>query len=113
MGVVTNYADVVRDILTRVAGHLQRIPKLDVDTLLVEDPVQAIFMLWRVGWHAGKRVNNTVIFARIRNGKVWIEDDHTDLTFYDELVRAGVPKSDIVLGFHAPEERRFGEFAVA
>jgi hypothetical protein len=99
--------------LERVAGHLKRIPKPGVETHLIEDVAQGIFLLQRIGWHAGKRVNNTVILARVRDGKVWIEDDNTDLCFADELVRAGVPKEDIVLGFQPPERRHLTEFAVA
>nr|WP_083883556.1 element excision factor XisI family protein [Spirulina subsalsa] len=30
-----------------------------------------------------------------------------------ELLREGVPKSDIVLAFHAPETREYTEFAMA
>lgn len=113
MADVTNYADTVRDILSRVAGHLRRIPKPEVETVLIEDPAQAVFLLKRLGWHNGNRVDNTVIFARVRDGKVWIEDDHTDLSFFDELVRAGVPEGDIVAGFQPPEYRHPTKPAVA
>jgi XisI protein len=113
MAVVTSYTDTVREILSRVAGHLKRIPKPDVETLLIEDVSQGAFLLKRLGWHARERVNTVVIFARVRDGRVWIEDDNTDLSFYDELVAAGVPRSDIVLAFHPPEMRRFTDSAVA
>jgi hypothetical protein len=43
--------------------------------------------------------------------KVWIEEDMTDLAIA-ELVEAGVPK-DIVLGFQAPEPRKYTDFAAA
>jgi hypothetical protein len=113
MAVVTTYADTVRQIFISVAEHLKRIPKPGVETLLVEDPEKALFLLRRLGWDAGKRVNNTVIAARVRDGKVWVEEDNTDLSFADELVRAGVPKEDIVLAFQPPELRHLTEFAVA
>lgn len=113
MAAMTNYPEAVRGVLSRVAGNLQRIPKPDVETLLIEDAAHGVFLLRRVGWHGGERVNNTVIFARVKDGKVWIEDDFTDLPFFDELVRAGVPEGDIVLGFHSPDERRAAKAAVA
>jgi hypothetical protein len=108
-----DYVSVVREILTRVAGHLKRIPKPGVDTAVVADAESGVFALLRLGWHAGKRVNNVVILARVRDGKVWIEDDNTDLSFADELLRAGVPASDIVLGFQPPDRRHLTAFAVA
>jgi hypothetical protein len=113
VAIVTNYGDVVRDILTRVAGDLKRLPKPGVETLLIEDPTLGVFLLKRLGWHAGDRVDNTVIFARVRGGKVWIEDDNTNLSFYDELVRAGVPESDIIVGSQPPGSRYHPEPAVA
>jgi len=113
MAVLTSSVDVVREILVRVVDQLKRIPKPGVETLLVEDAAQAVFLLRRLGWDAGRRVNNTIISARIRDGRVWIEDDNTDLSFADELVRAGIPKEDIILAFQPPELRHLTEFAVA
>ncbi len=103
----------VRQIPDRVAGHLRRIPKPGVETYVVADAAQGIFLLHRLGWHGGARANNVVILAHVRDGKVWIEEDNTDLCFADELLRAGVPKGDIVLGFQPPERRHLTEFAVA
>lgn len=51
--------------------------------------------------------------VRLRNGKIWIEEDGTEDGFASHLLEAGVPKSDIVLAFHAPWERQYTEFAVA
>ena len=113
MVALTNYAETVRDILTRVAGHLKKLPKPGVETLLIEDAALGVFLLRRLGWHAGDRIDNAVIFARVRDGKVWIEDDHTDLSFFDELVRAGVPEADIVVGFQPPGSRFHPQQAVA
>ncbi|MBV7337555.1 XisI protein [Chloroflexi bacterium TSY] len=53
------------------------------------------------------------LYVRIRNGKFWIEEDWTEEGIATHLVEAGVPKSDIVLGFHAPNMRPHTEFAVA
>ena len=41
----------------------------------------------------------------IRGGKVWLEADNTDAVIARELIGAGIPKSEIVLGFRAPELR--------
>ena len=103
----------VRQVLERIVGYLKRIPKPDVETSLFEDPEQKIFILLRLGWHAGRRVNNFVILARIVDDKIWIEEDNTDLCFADELVRAGVPAEDIVLAFQPPDRRHLTAFAVA
>ena len=113
MGNMITYADEVRSILKRVAEHLKKIPKPGVETLLLENDTRDAFLLIRLGWHERSRVNNTVIFTRIRDSKVWIEQDSTDLPFADELLRAGIPGEDIVLAFQPPERRHLTEFAVA
>jgi hypothetical protein len=53
------------------------------------------------------------LFARIHNGKIWIEEDNTEEGLASLLVEAGVPKEDIVLAFHPPELRDLTEYAVA
>jgi hypothetical protein len=53
------------------------------------------------------------VYVRIRDGKFWIEEDWTEEGIATELVRAGVPKEDIVLAFHDPKTRQYTDFAVA
>jgi len=50
--------------------------------------------------------------VEIKDDKIWIERDGTEIGVASELVAAGVPKQDIVLAFHAPYKRQFTEFAV-
>lgn len=48
----------------------------------------------------------------IKDNKIWIQRDGTEIGIANELVAAGVSKEDIVLGFHAPYKREFTDFAV-
>jgi len=66
-----------------------------------------------IGWENQNRIHHPVIHIDIIDGKLWIQADNTDCAIASELVLAGVPKSDIVLGFRMPEVRRFTEYAVA
>jgi XisI protein len=45
--------------------------------------------------------------------RVWIQLDNTEDGIAEELIAAGIPKQDIVLGFHEPEIRPYTGFAVA
>jgi len=45
--------------------------------------------------------------------KFWIEEDWTEDGIAADLVRAGVPKEDIVLAFHEPGRRQYTDFAAA
>ena len=51
------------------------------------------------------------MYLRIKEGKIWVEEDWTDLCVVDDLLAAGISKGDIVLGFHHPSKRPLTEFA--
>ncbi len=65
-----------------------------------------------VGWSNKRRVYGCVLHVDIKNGKIWIQHDGTEGGIADELMDRGVPKHDIVLGFHSPFKRQFTDFAV-
>ncbi|MGK7944818.1 MAG: element excision factor XisI family protein, partial [Microcystaceae cyanobacterium] len=43
----------------------------------------------------------------------YIEEDWTEEGIANDLLREGIPKTDIVLAFHDPETRKFTDFAIA
>ena len=51
--------------------------------------------------------------GRLKDGKIWLEEDWTEQGIATELLKAGVPKEAIVLAFQPPEMRQLSEFAVA
>ena len=53
-----------------------------------------------------------VIHIDIRGGKVWIESNGTDARIGEELVAAGIPRQDIVLGFQPAAVRPLTWFGV-
>ena len=48
----------------------------------------------------------------IKDGKVWVQYNGTELAIAQILMGKGVPASDIVLGFHTPFKRQFSGYAV-
>ena len=44
---------------------------------------------------------------------MWIQHNGTEIEIADELVKAGIPEDDIVIGFHSPYKRKFTKFAVS
>jgi hypothetical protein len=53
------------------------------------------------------------VYVRVKDGKIWIEQDLTEEGIGNALLQAGVPKEDIVAAFHDPELRQYTEFAAA
>ena len=66
-----------------------------------------------MGWHGKQRDFGVTVYLRIKQGKIWIEEDWTKQGIANELLEAGVPFEDIVLGFQHPSKRSLTEFAVA
>ncbi|BAZ21134.1 XisI protein [Kalymmatonema gypsitolerans NIES-4073] len=48
----------------------------------------------------------------IIDGKIWVQQDGTEVGIANKLVEIGVPKHDIVLGIDPPKMRQYTEFAV-
>ena len=64
--------------------------------------------------HENKRYEHgCLLHVDIIDGKIWIQRDGTEIGIATQLVEAGVPKNQIVLGFKSPERRKDTDFAVA
>ncbi|MEB3343190.1 XisI protein [Okeania sp.] len=64
------------------------------------------------GWIEQKHFHSFLIHVEIINNQVWIQCDNTEDGIADELVKEGIPKKDIVLGFHEPEVRKYTDFGM-
>ena len=71
------------------------------------------YLLQIVDYTGDKYESRLLTHLEIRNGKIWILTDNTEEGIGNELVAAGIPKSQIVLAFYPPEIREMGEFAVS
>lgn len=113
MDKLTQYRGLIQERLSTIAELVNRRPQLGVETRCAFDEERDQYLLLRTGWFKGHRVRGATLYLRIRDGKIWIEEDWTEYGIATDLIEAGVPKEDIVLAFHPPEERKFTEFAVA
>lgn len=84
----------------------------DIRTEAVVDREHDHYEVMQVGWDAGRRVHGSIIHIDIRDGKVWIEHNGTDARLGEELVAAGILRSDIVLGFQPPDLRPLTSYGV-
>ncbi|MCL1475279.1 XisI protein [Argonema antarcticum] len=84
----------------------------EVETQIAFDVDRDRYLMFHVGWRGERRVFGCVIHIEIKKGKIWIQRDGTEVGIASELIAAGVPKSDIVLGYRSPYMRKFTELAV-
>ena len=111
------YRSTIKKILT---GYYEMTVKramtrdeLEADNRLAFDEERDQYLWFRFGWDDKQRICHITMYLRLKDGKIWVEEDWTDLCVVDDLLAAGIPKSDIVLGFHHPSKRVLTEFATA
>ena len=109
MARVDVYREVIREVLTKYSGDA---PTFGVENQLIFDTEHDHYQLAKVGWSGQKRYFGGIIDIDIKNGKVWIQHDGTEHGVANDLLERGIPKEDIVLGFHHPFQRELGDFAV-
>ena len=80
---------------------------------MILDAAEGHYQLLKVGWKHRRRIHGTLIHIDIHDGKVWVEHDGTDLEIVQQLLDAGIPEREMVLGFHPPDQRKYTPFAVA
>ena|SRR5689334_22000771 len=110
---VKKYQDVIHRLLAEYRDWYDSPEDKGVDTTIIADDKHGEYMLMRVGWRGETRIRRPVFYLRLKDGKIWIEEDWTQEAIATELVRAGVPHQDIVLAFNPPEVRHLTEFATA
>jgi XisI protein len=87
---------------------------LDAQNQLIADRKNHRYQIVTIGRdRKGRYIHDTPIHLDIVNGKIWIQWNMTEIDFGRELTDRGVPKSDIVIGFLAPEIREYSDYAVA
>jgi hypothetical protein len=51
--------------------------------------------------------------ARLPYGKIWIQENTTDVEIGKEFADLGISKQEIVVGFHHPAMREYSDYAIA
>ena len=111
MDKLNHYRSLIEKILTKYHQSFSQASPENVEMLLAFDEKRDQYLWFQVGWTPQERVRG--ISVRLKNGKIYIEEDWTEEGIATDLLREGIPKEDIVLAFHDPETRKFTEFAIA
>ncbi|MGB7442204.1 MAG: XisI protein [Coleofasciculaceae cyanobacterium] len=108
---VEKYRDCIKKVLTEYASYKPSYGEVEMQ--VVFDSEHDHYQVVRVGWDNKQRVYGCPMHLDIKDGKIWIQQNGTEIDLGEELVNLGVPKDDIVVGFHPPYLRQFTEFAVS
>jgi len=107
---VKNYQQIIAATLREYANS--NVPGMEDELLL--DFENNHFQLVTVGWNDGKYLFLPLFHLDIKaDGKIWLMVNNTDVRIAEELVKKGVPRTDIVLGFQPAFIREESDYAVA
>jgi XisI protein len=108
---IEQYRQYIRHLLSERQSRVSIQPNVqEYEVQTVFDNEQDHYQLLYVGWRGNKRTFGCILHLDIKDGKIWIQHDGTEVGIANQLVELGVPKQDIVLAFHEPYVRQFTDF---
>ena len=110
MDTLTHYRNLIKQVIDEHAKHKPAFGDIRIETIYNEENDH--YSLVHSGWDGMRRIEGMVIHVDILNDKIWIQHDGTEYGVARELEDLGVPRKDIVLGFHSPSKRALTEYAV-
>jgi XisI protein len=85
----------------------------EIESQTVFDTQQDHYQVMNVGWDGNRRVHGCVLHLDIKDSKVWVQQNMTEMPVAQELMALGVAREDIVLGFQAVYMREYTGFGMA
>lgn len=107
---LTSYQKIIQKLLMGYAESKPAYGEIEVETIF--DTQRNHYQIVHFGWHHKRWVHHCVMHLDIRKEKIWILCNSTEHDIATDLVDLGVPKQDIVLGFHPPFMREMSDYAV-
>lgn len=94
MDKAANYRRIIRRIVRDYAQY--RPSNGQIEPIPVCDPKNDNYLLLQTGWDNIRRIHETILHLRLRNGKILIEEDGLEHGIAQDLLDAGVSPRDIV-----------------
>ncbi|MCU0548033.1 MAG: XisI protein [Leptolyngbya sp. Prado105] len=110
MDKINHYRQIIQEILI---AHSQIQPAYgEIEMGVLFDLERDRYQVLRAGWLQKRRVYGALIHIDIKDQKIWIQYDGTEVGVANELTEQGIPKTEIVLAYHSPFIRQYDGFAV-
>lgn len=107
---VMKYRQAVQTLLSRYVA--EDVGSEDVEVQLICDVERDHYQWMNVGWEGLKRVYRSIVHFDIREDKIWLQQNLTDLNPAEDLMAMGVKREDIILGLHPPYKRPYTNYGV-
>lgn len=98
METLEKYQNIVIDFLEEYAKiSYANAPELEQQ--VIADTKRNHFELVSIGWHKGQFVHDLAFHFDIKDNKIWIQQNWTDIKVSKELIDRGANPADIIIGF--------------
>ena len=111
MAKVKKYEKIILSILKDY--EKVRYSNLNAENKLIADKENHRYQVVTIGWDGVKFIHDCPMHFDIIDGKIWVQQNMTDLDLDRVFREHGVPNTDIVLGFLSPKMREYSDYAVA
>jgi len=108
---VQKYRTIIKQILSKYGTYKPANGEIEIQTLF--DTEHDHYQVLGVGWDKKERIYGCSMHLDIKNDKIWIQTNNTELDIGQALVEMGVPKIDIVIGFQPVYIRQVSGYAIA
>ncbi|MGK7892292.1 MAG: XisI protein [Xenococcus sp. (in: cyanobacteria)] len=112
MDKLVKYRQKIKKVLTEYHDWVSGSANLEQESCLVFDETHDRDFWLFMGWEGKKKIRNIQVHIRIKNNKIYIEEDWTEEGIANDLLREDVPKENIVLAFHDLETRKHTDFTI-
>lgn len=110
MAKLDEYRLKVKQLLVKYAQYKSSYGNVEVEQIF--DTERDHYQIISIGWNNQKRVYGPMMHLDIKNEKIWIQENTTEIDIALELMEMGVAKHDIVIGFHTLKMRQLTDFGV-
>ncbi len=104
-----NYQEVIKHIVSAHAKGYAECSTGQIQTIF--DDERKHYLLLDLEWRDDEYIHHAPIHLDVIDDKIWIQYDDTEEGIATDLLDAGVPAQDIVLGFRHPHDRKHTGFA--
>lgn len=112
MDTPSEYRDIIKNILQKHSDYRATLGDGYQSQVLFDDE-RGQYIVLDIGWNGDRYLHATPIHLSLIGNKIWIQCDDTEEGIATDLMEAGIPKTDIVLGFRHPKVRQYTGFAIA
>lgn len=107
---LTTYRTIIQELLGHYATYKPSHGEIEIQTLF--DLKNDHYQVLGVGWDRKERIYGVSIHLDIKDSKIWLQINNTEMDVCQELVERGVAKDDIVIGFQPPFLRQYSGYAI-